>query len=340
MSSPPRDGARILAEAATDVAPLILSRVGGLPPTVRHVAGLHFGWWDDDGTALDAPPVPKSVRPALVLLACRAVGGDARDALDAAVAVELVHNASLLHDDVIDGDPLRRGRPSLWAAKGLPAAILVGDALFFAAVQTLGEAPHAAVTVPALLESVQTLIEGEYRDCVQEAAVGVREDDVLVVAAAKTGELLACACALGAVAGGAGPERVAALRAFGRHLGIAFQCVDDVLGIWGDERATGKPATSDVRARKTSLPVAVAMAGRSPQAGELRALYRQPGPLDDADCRRAKELIESTGAREATLARARQHAAEALRHLALAAPRPGPAADLTALMELVVHRDR
>ncbi|WP_257028020.1 MULTISPECIES: polyprenyl synthetase family protein [unclassified Streptomyces] len=97
-----------------------------------------------------APPVSKGVRPALALLACRAVGADPYFARAAAVAVALVRNASLLHDDVIDQDPLRRGRPALWAAKGMPTAILAGDALFFAAVQTLAEAPDAGRTVPVL----------------------------------------------------------------------------------------------------------------------------------------------------------------------------------------------
>ncbi|MGW1902254.1 polyprenyl synthetase family protein [Streptomyces hirsutus] len=335
-----RDGATILAETAMDVAPLIRSRVGELPAAVRHVTGLHFGWWDDDGTDLDPPPAHKSVRPALVVLACRAVGCIDRAALNEAVAIELLHNASLLHDDIIDDDPLRRGRPSLWAAKGLPAAILAGDALFFAAVQALVETPRSSVTVPVLLDSVQALIEGEYRDSLHEAGTHIGEDEALSVAAAKTGELFACACALGALAGGAGPEQAGHLRAFGRHLGIAFQCVDDVLGIWGDERTTGKPAVSDLRARKLTLPVAAAMAGHTRQAAELRALYRQGGPLDDADCCKAKELLEGAGARETTLSRARQHASDALEHLDRAQPEPEPAAELAALMHLIIHRDR
>ena len=340
MSVALRNGATILAEAAWELAPLIRSRVCGLSPEVRHLVGLHFGWWDDDGALLDAPPSPKSVRPALAVLACRAVGGTGRAAMSEALAVELIHNASLLHDDVIDNDPLRRGRPALWAAKGLPAAILAGDALFFAAVQVLMETPRATRTVPVLLDSIQVLIEGEYRDVLQEAGVHVGVDEAMSVAAKKTGELLACACALGALAGGAGPARVEHLRAFGMHLGIAFQCIDDVLGIWGDERLTGKPAVSDLRAKKVSLPVAVALAGRTRQAGELGALYRQDGPLDDEDCRRAKRLIECAGAKETTLHWARQHASDARDHLAMAGVESEPAAELTEILHLITHRER
>lgn len=176
MADEPRDCATILTHAATAVGPLLRSRVHALPPQVRHAAGLHFGWWTDDGTVLDHPGVHKSVRPALVLLCCRAVGGDADAARAAAVAVELVHNASLLHDDIIDRDLLRRGRPALWAAKGVPAAILAGDALFFSAIQTLADAPGAGRAVPVLLSAVQALIEGEYLDTLMKTGSDVSED--------------------------------------------------------------------------------------------------------------------------------------------------------------------
>jgi geranylgeranyl diphosphate synthase type I len=334
-----RDGATILAETALEVAPLIRSSVCDLPANVRHVAGLHFGWWDDDGTELEKPVSYKCLRPTLVVLACQAVGGTRQAAWPEAVAVELIHNASLLHDDIIDRDPLRRGRPALWAAKGVPAAILAGDALFFAAVQSLLDTSHSTATVPVLLASVQTLIEGEYRDTLQESDVRVTEEDVLSVAAAKTGELMACACALGALAGGAGRDETECLRAFGYHLGIAFQCVDDVLGIWGDQHRTGKPAGSDLSTRKVTLPVVTALTGESPQARQLRAIYQQDLPFDDADCRRARELIEDTGARDSTLGLAQHHAAMALDHLAKARAEATAEADLATLVELAVSRD-
>ncbi|MYY09638.1 polyprenyl synthetase family protein [Streptomyces sp. SID4919] len=334
-----RDCPTILAQTATAVGPLLRSRVCRLPERIRHVCGLHFGWWTEHGTARDAPETRKLLRPALTLLACQAVGGQARAAHPAAVAVELIHNAGLLHDDIIDQDPLRRGRPALWATQGVPAAILAGDALFFAAVQALVGAPGADVSVPVLLDTVQVLIEGEYRDVLLETGAD-REHEALQVAAGKTAVLLACACELGAAAGGADPERVRHLRAFGHHLGIAFQCADDLLGIWGDPGTTGKPARSDLRHRKVSLPVAAAMAQDSPPARHLRELYRARTPLGDDDCARAADLIEQTGAREATERRALDHVADALRHLDRADPSPVPAAELSTLAHLVVHRDR
>ncbi|MEV7941508.1 MULTISPECIES: polyprenyl synthetase family protein [unclassified Kitasatospora] len=339
MSDEPRDCEDILAYSAHTVRPLIRTQVNRLPAHIRHLAGLHFGWWTDDRTHLDHQGDGKALRPALTLLACRAVGGDPEAARPAAVAVELIHNASLLHDDVIDRDRMRRHRPALWAAKGIPAAILAGDALFFAAVQTLTQAPRAELTIPVLLESVQLLIEGEYLDTLLETGTDVSEDHALAVAVGKTGELLAAACALGAIAGGADPQRTEHLRAFGRHLGIAFQCADDLLGIWGDEQTTGKPALSDLRRRKVSLPVAAAMAGHTPEAEALRALYRATQAPSEEECRHAAKLIEQSGARDWTLHRARRHSADALHRLALADPAPLPAAELTALAHLVTHRE-
>jgi geranylgeranyl diphosphate synthase type I len=301
---------------------------------------MHFGWWTDDRTAVENAAEGKAVRPALALLACQAVGGKPEQAHLPAVAVELVHNASLLHDDIIDGDPVRRGRPALWAAKGVPAGILAGDALFFAAVSALADAPRSQSTIPVLLECVQTLIGGEYLDTLFEAGIGVSEDRVLAVAAGKTGELLACACTLGALAGGADPKRAAHLGAFGRCLGVAFQCLDDVLGIWGEEETTGKPAYSDLRSLKVTVPVAAAMAGLTPEARALRALYHGDRPLSEDDCRRAVDLIEQTGARTRTLQRARRYEADALEHLTLACPAPVPAAELTALAQMITQRDR
>ncbi|MER6913538.1 polyprenyl synthetase family protein [Streptomyces sp. NPDC000594] len=334
-----RDWTTIRDQAAAVSEPLLRSLVGSLPTEIRHACGVHFGWWTEQGAASAGQPSGKAVRPALALLACRAAGGAAQAAHPAAVAVELVHNAGLLHDDIIDRDPVRRGRPALWKAMGVPAAILAGDALFFAAVQALTEAPRPDRTVPVLLATVRELVEGEYLDTLLESEAAADEEQVLAVAAGKTGALLACACELGAIAADATDERAAHLRAFGHHLGIAFQCADDLLGIWGDPAVTGKPALSDLRRRKISLPVAVALADRTPHTARLRALYRRDAPLSDEDCRSAAEVITRTGARRVTERWGDRHSAEALRHLRLAGPEPGPRAELEALVHLATHRD-
>lgn len=190
-----------------------------------------------------------------------------------------------------------------------------------------------------LLAAVQALIEGEYLDTLMESGADVSEDRAAAVAAGKTGALLACACELGAIVGGASPERARLLHGFGRRLGIAYQCADDVLGIWGEEAVTGKPALSDLRSRKVTVPVAAAMASHTPQAQSLRALYGTSGPLGEDDYARAKDLIEQTGAQEATLRRARRHAADALHLLDQVQPEPVAAAELAALADLLTRRD-
>ncbi|MFE4367786.1 polyprenyl synthetase family protein [Streptomyces sp. NPDC056835] len=118
MSDEPRDCENILAHSASAIRPLIRSQVNHLPAHIRHITGMHFGWWTDDRIHLDRPAEGKALRPALALLACQAVGGAPEQARLAAVAVELIHNASLLHDDIIDHDPVRRHRPALWPPRG------------------------------------------------------------------------------------------------------------------------------------------------------------------------------------------------------------------------------
>ncbi|CAM5322766.1 hypothetical protein SALBM311S_11426 [Streptomyces alboniger] len=188
----------------------------------------------------------------------------------AAAAVELVHNFTLLHDDVMDRDRIRRHRPTAWTVFGDADAILAGDTLQALALRMLAEDPHPASARAAarLADCVVELCAGQHADTAMEA-LGPRDvtlDEVLAMAEAKTGALLGCACALGALYAGAGEEDVRALDGFGREAGLAFQLIDDVIGIWGDPRSTGKPALVDLAARKKSLPVVAALVSgtRSP----------------------------------------------------------------------------
>ncbi|WP_424216476.1 polyprenyl synthetase family protein (plasmid) [Streptomyces sp. BI20] len=320
--------------------PGLRAAVDTLSPEVRHAAGVHFGWWDAAGTPREVP-AGKMIRPALVLACAHATGAGTAQAVPAAVAVELAHNASLLHDDVIDHDATRRGRPTLWVELGTPAAILTGDALFFLAVQTLTRAggPLAERGGPDLIHTIQRLIGGEYVDTLLEGAVAPRLSVVEEMAGAKTGALIARACALGALAGGAPESVVEDLAAFGTHLGAAFQLVDDVLGIWGEERLTGKPAHSDLRSRKKSLPVTAALTADHPAARALDALYRRAEPFGTAELPGIAALIAEAGGRTWAEARAAHHIAEAHRHLAAARPSPRAERVLTALADLVTHRN-
>ncbi len=272
----------ILEGARRSVDPELRAAIDSLPGSMRRIALYHFGWEHADGTPA-AGNAGKAIRPALVLAAATALGGErARaGALRArAAAVELVHNFTLLHDDVMDRDTTRRHRPTAWTVFGDADAILAGDALQALALRLLAVDPHPAAQAAAarLADCVVELCEGQHADTAMEkrAPAEVTLDEVLVMAEAKTGALLGCACAVGALYAGASAEDVEALDAFGRQAGLAFQLIDDVIGIWGDPGRTGKPAGADLAVRKKSLPVVAALTSGTPAAAELAELYGLP----------------------------------------------------------------
>ncbi|GAA2903721.1 family 2 encapsulin nanocompartment cargo protein polyprenyl transferase [Streptosporangium fragile] len=312
-----------------------------LPASMRRIAGYHFGWWDEHGRPITTAG-GKAIRPALALLSAEAVGAAAGTALRPAVAVELAHDFSLLHDDVMDGDRTRRHRPTAWAVFGVSPAILAGDALLTLAFDVLatGGPPAAAEATRIFSAAIQELLDGQSADLAFEGRDDVDPAECLAMAAGKTGALLGCSCALGALSGGGSPEQIEHLTAFGRDLGLAFQLVDDLLGIWGDPEVTGKPIHSDLRSRKKSLPVVAALASGTGAGHELAGLYRGERPLTDADLARAAELVEAAGGRAWSQAKADEMLARAMRHLRSADPRPRPAAELGALARLVTRRDR
>ncbi|MCT2587891.1 polyprenyl synthetase family protein [Actinophytocola sp. S1-96] len=307
---------------------------------MRRVAGYHLGWWDADGGGEPAP-AGKALRPALVLLSAAATGGSPRESVPAAVAVELAHNFSLLHDDVMDGDTTRRHRPTAWHQFGIGAAILAGDALLTLALDVLAASgyPAAGRGMRMLSAAVQDLVDGQSADMAfeQRDAVGVSECEDM--AAHKTAALIGCSCALGALFGGADDEQVRRMRLFGEHLGLAFQHVDDLLGIWGDPAATGKPVYSDLRNRKKSLPVVSALASGTAAGAELAALYAGTAPLSDPELERAAALVEAAGGREWSRTEADALLTRALDQLRDTAVRGMPAVELEALARMVTDRD-
>ncbi|MGI5423351.1 polyprenyl synthetase family protein [Streptomyces sp. CA-179760] len=318
------------------VRPALIEAVGRLHPWVGEMAAYSFGWCEVGG-APAATSGGKGVRQALAVLGAEAAGAPGRSGVAAAVAVELVHTFSLLHDDIMDGDTDRRRRPAVWKAYGTGPAVLAGDALFALAIETLAAQPGGAGAVRTLSGALGDLVRGQADDLLfaERPWTGprrVRPDEYRTMAEHKTGALLGCAAALGAVLGGAAPETVTALDRAGRHLGIAFQIVDDVLGIWGDPRTTGKPVHGDLRERKKTFPVLVALG--SPSGGRLAALL-ESGEEPDA----AAALIEEAGGRSAALAEARRHIAavdSALAGVPLAA---GAVDELRSLLDFLVRRD-
>ncbi|MBU3067511.1 polyprenyl synthetase family protein [Nocardia sp. NEAU-G5] len=328
--------ARILARAKLATDPLLRAAVETLPGELRMMGGYHFGWWDERGTPTRAES-GKGLRPALVLAAARAAGASAEAALPAAVAVELVHNFTLIHDDVMDHDEMRHGRPTIWKLWGATDAILAGDALQGLAIRLLASEPGVGVGAIARLEqAVIELCLGQFHDCAFETRQDVTLDECLEVVRHKCGSLLGCACVLGALAAEAPPGVIDTMDTFGRELGIAFQLVDDLLGIWGDPARTGKPVGADLVRRKHSLPVVAALSSGTPAGRELAELYRDGRPMDPVTIARATDLVTLAGGKRWVQAESRRYLDSAVSQLANF-PASG---DLHHLAHAVVHRDR
>ncbi|GEJ97901.1 family 2 encapsulin nanocompartment cargo protein polyprenyl transferase [Streptomyces sp. NPDC003388] len=349
VAGPPdgQEATALLERTRAVVDPELRAAVESLPGSMRRIARYHFGWEHADGTPA-AGNAGKAIRPALVLAAAAALGGPraAAAAVRAAVAVELIHNFTLLHDDVMDRDATRRHRPTAWTVFGDADAILAGDALQALALRLLAADPHpvSGQAAARLADCVVELCAGQHTDTALErrAPEEVTLDEVLVMAEAKTGALLGCACALGALYAGAGEEEVAALDGFGRQAGLAFQLIDDVIGIWGDPLRTGKPAGADLAVRKKSLPVVAALTSGTPAGAELAALYGKPYTEgedgDGGEIARTALAVERAGGRDWAQAEAADRMARAVQELARAVPAPESAGGLLALAEFVTRR--
>jgi geranylgeranyl diphosphate synthase type I len=336
-----------LERVRTHVQPALVAAVDRLDPATRAVAAYHLGWTEADGS-----PRPggagKGVRPALALLSAELTGAPTAVGVPGAVAVELVHNFSLLHDDVMDGDAERRHRPTVWALWGDASAILTGDAMLGLATEVLLEAdsPHAAAATRELMVATRELIRGQVEDLAFESRSSVALDECLGMADGKTGALLAASSCIGALLAGAPAPVVDALREHGRHVGAAFQLVDDLLGIWGDPATTGKPVLADLRNRKKSLPVTYALCGGGPAGEQLAAWFATERPVDgdaEDDLREIAALIDGAGGRAWAAATAEQHLREAeaaLDRVHLSANlAAAPRAELTDLARYLTRRE-
>jgi geranylgeranyl diphosphate synthase type I len=299
----------------------------------------HLGWEDRQGRPIEGRS-GKLLRPALCLLCCEAVGGDAKGALPAAAALELLHNFSLIHDDVEDASLQRHGRETLWSLWGEAQAINVGDGMFALAHRTLlrlsdgGFDDTTVLQAARILDSASLrLCEGQQRDLEYAEERVIEREDYLSMIEGKTAALLAGSGGLGALLGGGSPESVDALQEFGRRLGLAFQIRDDVLGIWGDAEETGKPTGDDLRGGKKSYPVVVGFERASPD--ERNALLNLVGDerLDLDSVHRACSLLERLGAREESERSALEHAEAAI---AVLGPLP-LAAERQAELELLAR---
>jgi geranylgeranyl diphosphate synthase type I len=288
-----------VAQARDLVGPATEAAINRLTPGVRKVAAYHYGFADAEGNPVRKGS-GKGLRPALALLSARAAGASADRGVTPAVAVELVHNFSLLHDDIMDGDAERHHRPTAWTVFGVGAAILAGDALLALANDLLLEdnAPGGPWAARCLSTAVQRLIAGQSEDLAFEKRHDVTLPECVEMAGDKTAALMACACTIGAVHVGAAPELAMGLADFGGHVGLAFQLTDDLLGIWGATEVTGKPVRADLRARKKSLPVVAALSSGTPEAGKLAKILTSDADLSEDELIHAADLVVRAGGKD------------------------------------------
>lgn len=267
---------------------------------VRALVREHFAFDDPDAKR------GKRLRPRILVAAAETEGAQAEDAFAAAAAVELLHNFSLVHDDIEDRDELRHGRPTLWVSHGIPAAITAGDAMCaLCYVILLDEPPHfdpqrIVAMTSCLHRTHYALCTGQGADIGFETSLSVTFAEYLAMIEGKTAALFAAACELGALAAGAPSERAAAYGRMGRAYGLAFQVRDDVLGTWGTPAETGKPAGADIRRRKWSFPVAWAFTAAPSHDREIVAhAYASLEQLGDARAGEVIGALERMGAHRA-----------------------------------------
>lgn len=296
-----------------------------IQPPVDHLHGMmqyHMGWLEESMQPTQAK-AGKHIRPLLLLLTCHAAGGDWHQAVPAAAAIELLHNFSLIHDDIEDRSPTRRGRQTAWKIWGIPLAINAGDAMFAAAHLALNRLitrkvePNIVVTALRRFdETCLQLTQGQHADMLFETRRDVSVDEYLAMITGKTSVLLQLCSELGALIAGCDEKTAAHYGQFGLNLGLAFQVLDDVLGIWGDETLIGKSATSDIETRKKTLPVLFGLS----QSKELTQLYEQP-EQSDTFVTDVVALLDQVGAREFTEGTAQKYSEAALYHLSAARPK-------------------
>ncbi|WP_199228555.1 MULTISPECIES: polyprenyl synthetase family protein [unclassified Caulobacter] len=313
-----------------DAAAATLARQPGSVDRLVRLASADMAGVDSlitDRMQSDVPVIPalaehliaaggKRLRPLLTVAAARLAGSDNDHCLKLAAAVEFIHTATLLHDDVVDGSQLRRGKVAAHLIWGAAQSVLVGDFLFARAFELMVETDSMRA-LQILAQASRVIAEGEVMQLMRSHDLNLSQALYLEIIAAKTAELFAAAAEAGAVSAGVDAEKSKALRDYGMSLGLAFQLADDALDYGGATETLGKNAGDDFREGKATLPLLLAIARSGPREAEFweRAIGRRE--QTEADFRRARELIIGTGALDATLDLAAEHADKAKAALAV-----------------------
>ena len=294
--------------------------IDSCPPALGSILRYHMGWQDEYGHRC-RKELGKFIRSTLCLLSCQAVGGNTSHAIPAATAVELVHNFSLIHDDIEDASYERHHRPTAWKLWGQSQAINAGDAMFTLAYLALVRLKQKGIAGEGIVHCAEVLTgaclelcEGQYLDIEYEKRLDMTVGDYIDMAARKTAALFAASTSLGAYLGSEDSELMNLFRLFGRALGIAFQIHDDILGIWGAPETVGKSA-DDIPQRKKTLPVAYGLqSSRGAARQRLRKLYSKES-IEGEDIRKVTGILDDLGARNYAENVARRYYRKALAHL-------------------------
>lgn len=282
-------------------------------PGLKEMMNYHFGWLENDKSQKSQG---KQIRPLILLLSTSICGGDWKKALPAAIAIELIHNFSLIHDDIEDQSELRRGRDTLWKIYGIPQAINTGDAMFSLAqinMLKLGRVINRQVgfdAIQKLNETCLRLTGGQNLDISFEKEISIFLDRYLLMIGGKTATLLSASAEIGAITALTSESNQNALRNYGNALGLAFQAWDDWLGIWGEEEQTGKSTSSDLITGKKSLPILFAL----DKGGDFSRIYLSIG-ANQENFHELLFLLENNGAKEFTENIAKQYTDIALKSL-------------------------
>jgi geranylgeranyl diphosphate synthase type I len=287
----------------------------------------------------------KHLRPYLVMKSCEVVGGDPESAIPYASALELLHNFTLVHDDVMDHDEIRRGRPTVHVKWGVPIAIASGDFLFAKVFQAMVEpallgklsSDRAIECVKRVTDATIALCEGQVLDMSYPANGIVNEEDYLEMVGGKTASLFRACAETGAIVGGGRPEEVDMLGSFAWNAGIGFQIVDDVLCLTADEKTLGKPAGSDIREGKKTLIVVHALSNASPE--QLRFIKGVLGVnnASQQDIELAIGVLSDTGSIDYAMERALEYREKAL-EMVMRFPESPARSELVEMVDYFINR--
>lgn len=325
---------KMRASIETDLRSTLASIRAWIDPSIEEMISYHVGWADGEQSS------GKRIRPLLVLLCCQAAGGNWQQALPAASAVEWIHNFSLIHDDIQDQSAFRRGRSTLWKVWGSPQAINTGDAVFALAhfsIQKLLEQEIPADKVLSvhriLAKTSLSLTSGQHLDIAFEDLNQIDPQAYFKMIRGKTAALLGAACHVGALLSPASQTSISSFKSFGENLGLAFQVIDDLLGVWGVSTETGKSAADDLRARKKTLPIIHGLQNSS----IFREMWRSV-PATDENIIAMREALVNSGSRAWTNQWAEQFTEDAMDALKAAKPREPAGSSLASLTARLLQR--